>query len=207
MMHQPPLRGRRRAIGALCSNGGPMALKPTIFKALLQIADIDRGIYLDRQVTLGRHPSENDERLMLRLLALALHVPGDDTNGTLEFAKGLWDTDEPELWHKDLTGRILHWIDIGQPDDKRILKAAGRADRVTVLSHAASTPIWWSGIENRIARARNVDVWQVDADAVHELATLVERSMRLQISVQDGTALVGDGERTVEVTPQRLNGA
>jgi uncharacterized protein YaeQ len=184
-----------------------MALKPTIFKALLQIADIDRGLYVDRQVTLGRHPSETDERLMLRLVALALHVPADTTNGTLEFAKGLWDTDEPELWHKDLTGRILHWIEIGQPDDKRILKAAGRAERVTVLSHTASTPIWWSGIESRISRTRNVDVWQVDADAARELAGLAARSMRLQVSVQDGTLWVGDGERSVELTPVRLNPA
>jgi uncharacterized protein YaeQ len=182
-----------------------MAIKPTIFKAHLQIADIDRAIYLDRQITLGRHPSENDERLMMRLLALALHVPADDRNGTLEFAKGLWDTDEPELWHRDLTGRILHWIDIGQPDDKRILKASGRADRVTVLSHGASTPIWWNGIADKVARARNVEVWQIDSGASKALAQLVERSMRLQVSVQDGTAFVGDGEQSVEVTPMRLN--
>jgi uncharacterized protein YaeQ len=182
-----------------------MALKPTIFKAQLQIADIDRGVYADRQVTLGRHPSETDERLMLRLLALALYLPADGGDGTLEFAKGLWDTDEPELWHKDLTGRIRHWIDIGQPDDKRVLKASGRADRVTVWSHGTSTPIWWNGITGRINRARNVEVWQIDPAASRALTQLVQRSMRLQISVQDGTSWVGDGEQSIEVTPLWLN--
>jgi len=92
-----------------------MALKATIFKAQFQLADMDRRNYADHAVTLARHPSETDERMMVRLLAFALHVPVDTAHGTLEFAKGLWDPDEPELWHKDLTGQIVHWIDVGQP--------------------------------------------------------------------------------------------
>ena len=110
-----------------------MALKATIFKATLQLADMDRGLYVDHAVTLARHPSETDERMMVRLLAYALHAPADTRDGALEFAKGLWDSDEPELWQKDLTGQIVHWIDIGQPDERRLLRASGRAARVTVL--------------------------------------------------------------------------
>ena len=181
-----------------------MALKATIFKARVQLADMDRGLYADHALTLARHPSETDERLLMRVLAFALNVPADDRDGTLEFGKGLSDTDEPDLWHRDLTGRIRHWIEVGQPDEKRLLRAAGRADQVTVYAYAASTPIWWSGIANRIARAANVHVWQVDAAQSQALAALAQRTMHLQVSVQDGTTWVGDGERSVEITPRRL---
>ena len=184
-----------------------MAIKATIYKAALQIADMDRGLYVDHAVTIARHPSETDERMMVRLLALALNLPADPNHGTLELAKDLWDVDEPALWHRDLTGRIVHWIDIGQPDDKRLLKASGRADRVSVYSHSASTPIWWSGIANKVARASNVAVWQVDAAQSQALAALVQRGMQLQFSIQDGAAWVGDGQRSVEIAPQALNAA
>ena len=181
-----------------------MALKATIFKARVQLADMDRSLYADHALTLARHPSETDERMLMRVLAFALNVPADDRDGTLEFGKGLSDTDEPDLWHRDLTGRIRHWIEVGQPDDKRLLRAAGRADRVSVYAYAASTPIWWSGIAGKIARAANVHVWQVDAAQSQALAALAQRTMQLQVSVQDGTAWVGDGERSIELTPRCL---
>jgi uncharacterized protein YaeQ len=182
-----------------------MALKATIFKARVQLADMDRGLYADHALTLARHPSETDERLLMRVLAFALNVPADDRDGTLESGKGLSDADEPDLVHRDLTGQVRHWIEIGQPDDKRLLRAAGRADRVSVYAYAASTPIWWSGIANKVARAANLEVWQVDAAQSQALAALVQRTMNLQVTVQDGTAWVGDGETSVEVTPLRLN--
>ena len=90
----------------------------------------------------------------MRVLAFALNVPADDRDGMLEFGKGLSDTDEPELWHRDLTGRIRHWSRSASPTTKRLLRAAGRADQVSVYAYAASTPIWWSGIAGKIARAR-----------------------------------------------------
>jgi uncharacterized protein YaeQ len=183
-----------------------MALKATIFKAQLQVADMDRHHYADHAVTLARHPSETDERMMVRLLAYALHVPVDGENGTLEIAKGLWDPDEPELWHKDLTGQIVQWIDVGQPDERRLMKASGRAERVTVLGYSASVPIWWSGIATKITRARNIAVWQIAASESQALAELAERSMQLQVTVQDGTVWISNGNRSVEITPLRLNG-
>lgn len=184
-----------------------MALKATIHKANLQIADMERGLYVDHAVTVARHPSETDERMMVRLLALALHLAPDDQRGQLELAKSLWDTDEPDLWHKDLTGQIVHWIDVGQPDDKRLLKACGRADRVTVVSYSASTPIWWSGIEGKLVRARNLEVWRMPHEQSAELARLAQRGMQLQVTVQDGTVWVGDGGRSVEIQPQALKRA
>ena len=167
---------------------------------------MDRHVYVNHAVTIARHPSETDERMMVRLLAMALHLPADTDHGTLEFAKGLWDPDEPELWHKDLTGRIIHWVEVGQPDDKRLMKASGRADRVTVVSFTHSTPIWWAGIASKITRASNIDVWQVEAAQSQALAQLAQRSMQLQLTVQDGTAWVSNGEHSVEITLQRLNG-
>ena len=184
-----------------------MAIKATIYKANLQIADMDRNVYVDHAVTIARHPSETDERMMVRLLAMALNVPADTHHGALEFEKDLWESDEPALWHKDLTGQIVHWVEVGQPDDKRLMKASGRADRVTALSYSASTPIWWSGIASKITRANNIAVWQVDAAQSQALAGLAQRSMQLQLSVQDGSVWVGDGQRSVEITPQRLNPA
>src|SRR5882724_929833 len=171
-----------------------MALKATIYKAQLQIADMDRNIYGDHQVTIARHPSETDERMMMRLLAFALNVPADDLNGQLEFAKSLWDTDEPDLWHKDLTGEVKLWIDVGQPDEKRLMKVSPRTQRLVVFSFSHSTPIWWSGIASKLTRARNLAVWQVLAAQSQALATLAQRTMQLQVTVQDGTVWVGNGQ-------------
>ncbi len=184
-----------------------MALKATIYKVNLGIADMDRGVYADQQVTIARHPSETDERMMLRLLALGLYRPASDANGMLEFAKGLWDTDEPDLWHKGLTGRILHWIEVGQPDDKRLLKACGRAERVTVICFSASCPIWWSGIAGKVSRAANLEVWRIAAEQSQALAGLAQRGMQLQLSMQDGTVWVSETLGAVEVTPTRLHPA
>lgn len=182
-----------------------MALKATIFKASLQIADMDRSVYVDHAVTLARHPSETDERMMIRLLALALNLPGDADHGTLELAKDLWDVDEPALWHKDLTGRIVHWLDVGQPDDRRLIRASGRADRVSVYSYASSTPVWWNGIAPKLARAGNIAVWQIDPAQSQALAALAQRGMQLQFSVQDGSCWLSNARESIEITPQRLN--
>ena len=181
-----------------------MALKATIYKAQLQIADMDRQLYADHGVTIARHPSETDERMMVRLLAFALNVAANDGAGQLEFAKDLWDVDEAALWHKDYTDALLHWIDVGQPDDKRLLRAAGRSQRVSVYSHASSTPIWWKALEGKISRADNIGIWQIEAEQSQALARLSERTMQLQLTVQDGALWVGNGSTTVEITPQRL---
>jgi uncharacterized protein YaeQ len=183
-----------------------MALKATIYKANVQLADMDRNVYGDHGLTIARHPSETDERMMIRLLAFALNVPASNDHGALEFAKDLWDTDEPALWEKDLTEQIVHWIDVGQPEDKRVMRASSRAARVSVYSFSASTPIWWSGIATRLTRASNLSVWQVPPEQSQALGALAQRSMQLQVTVQDGLVWVGDGRETVEITPQALRG-
>lgn len=183
-----------------------MALKSTIYKAALQIADMDRGLYADHALTIALHPSETEERMMMRVLAFALNVPADDHHGALQLARGLSDTDEPDLWQLDLTGAVVHWIEVGQTDERRLAKAAGRAGRVSLYAYAASVPVWWAGLGNKLTRLRNVTVWQVPAAASQALAGLAQRSMQLQFTVQDGTVWVGNGTDSVEVTPQRLFG-
>ena len=158
-----------------------MALKATIYKADLQIADMDRHYYADHTLTLARHPSENDERMMVRLLMFALHAQEG-----IAFTKGLFDVDEPDVWVKDLTGEIKLWIDTGQPDESRLRKACGRADQVIVMCFSSSCEIWWKQIASKLSRLDNLTVMQLPATTSQALATLVERSMQLQCMVQDG---------------------
>jgi len=157
-----------------------MALKATIFKASLQVSDMDRNYYGEHSLTLARHPSETDERMMLRVLAFALNA-----HEHLAFGKGLSDTDEPDLWQKDLTGRILHWIDVGQPDEKRLIRASGRADRVTVYAYGRGADPWWEANSERLGRARNLTVWRVPAEASESAGKLAQRAMQLQCMVQE----------------------
>ena len=181
-----------------------MALKETIYKASLQLADMDRNHYGDYELTIARHPSETDERMLVRLLAFALNVPDDDNHGALEFAKDMWDAEEPALWQKDLTGQMMHWIEVGQPDGRRILQCSGRSRRTSVYSFASSTAQWWSGVREQIARTRNLTVWQVPSAQSQALAALADRSMKLDVTVQDGSVWMGDGQRSIEVSPERL---
>ena len=98
----------------------------------------------------------------------------------------------------------MHWIDLGQPDERRIMKAHGRAERVTVISYASSTPVWWSQLEGKLTRAPKLAVWQIPADQAQALALLAERGMQWQVSIQDGTAYVSTEKGSVEITPQLL---
>jgi len=171
-----------------------MALKSTIYKAELSIADMDRNYYASHTLTLARHPSETDERLMVRLLAFAIHA-----DEALVNAKGLSDPEEPDLWQMDLTGAIQLWIEVGQPDERRLLKAAGRSEKVMVYCYSAASHIWWKQIAGKIDRAKNVSVVNIDADTSAALEKMAQRSMQLQCTIQDGQIWLTDGVTTVEV--------
>ncbi|HEY4371095.1 MAG TPA: YaeQ family protein [Burkholderiales bacterium] len=176
-----------------------MALKSTIYKTGLQVADMDRNYYAEHALTLACHPSETAERMMVRLLVFALNA-----HERLGFGRGLSDVDDPDLSLKDLTGQIELWIEVGQPDEKAILKACGRADQVKVYAYGNSTPVWWKGIETKLTRARNLSVYAVPPAEAQALGQLVERTMQLQCTVQDGEVWVRDETRTVEVHLETL---
>jgi uncharacterized protein YaeQ len=184
-----------------------MALKATIYKATVQIADMDRNLYGDHDLVIARHPSETDERMLIRLLAFALNVPANRDNGMLEFAKDMWDIGEPALWRMNLTGQLEEWIEVGQPDEKRLLQSSSRSKRVIVYSFSSSTSQWWSSIGAKIARARNLTVWQIPSNQSQALAELANRSMKIDVTIQEGTIWVGDGRKSVEVSLSRLGGS
>lgn len=171
-----------------------MALKSTIYKAELSIADMDRNYYGTHLLTLARHPSETDERLMIRVLAFAIHA-----DEALVNAKGLSDTEEPDLWQMDLTGAIQLWIEVGQPEERRLLKASGRSEKVMVYSYSAASHVWWKQLASKIDRAKNVSVVNIDADTSAALEKMVQRTMQLQCTIQDGQIWLTDGTTTVEV--------
>lgn len=179
-----------------------MALGATIFKAALSVADMDRGHYAEHALVIARHPSETDERMMVRLAAFAL-----DANDALEFGKGLSSEDEPALWRKDLTGAIELWIETGLPDEKAVRKACGRAAAVKVYAYGRGAAVWWQNNADALARPDNLSVYELPAAATQALAKLAQRTMQLQCTVQDGTAWFTDGSSTVEITPALLSAA
>jgi len=177
-----------------------MALKSRIVKAELTVADIDRGYYADHALTLAQHPSETDERLMVRLLAFALHA--DDA---LEFGRGLSTEDEPDLWQRDPTGIIERWIDVGLPDERDIRKACGRAREVSVLAYGGrAVDLWWQGAQDTLAHRRALEVRVVPVDASRALALLAARLMKLQVTIQDAHIYVTDGAASVPIALRTL---
>ena len=180
-----------------------MAVKATVFRAELQVSDMDRHYYATHALTLARHPSETDERLMVRLLAFALFA-----DERLEFGRGLSSDDEPDLWRRSRSGEIELWIDLGQPDESRIRKACGRSDQVVVVTYGGrASDIWWDKIAASLARCGNLTIIDIAPATVSELAALADRGMRLQCMIQDGQAeLYFEGssvavQQTVRMTP------
>jgi len=174
-----------------------MALNSTTYKAELQISDMDRHYYATHALTLARHPSETEERLMVRLLAFALYA-----DERLQFGKGISSDEEPDLWHKDRTGDILEWIELGQPDEQRIRKACGRARHVTVINYGGrAADIWWEKNAASLARAKNLTVIDIPAASVSALAALAERTMRLQVMIQDHQVQVFGVDVSVSIDP------
>jgi uncharacterized protein YaeQ len=185
-----------------------MALKSTIYKANLSIANIDQAYYAEHSLTLARHPSETDERMMVRLVALAMQAyqlqllcNGD---GVLAFGAGLSDVNEPDVWLKDFTDQIQMWIEVGQPEERPILKACGKATKVFIYAYHHSTGIWFKSIENKISRLKNLEIYQIPTEQSLELALMAQRSMQLQATIQENTCLMSDGQKSIEIIFERL---
>ncbi len=178
-----------------------MAIKSTIFKAELSISDMDRHYYENHQLTIARHPSETDERMMLRIAIFALHA-----NELLSFTKGLSTDDEPDLWQKSLSDEIELWIELGQPDEKRVRKACGRSQQVYVYCYSTKSAIvWWEQVKNKFSRFENLKVRHIPEEVVEHLGQLVEKAMQLQCSIQDGVMWIRSGEKSVEVVVEHWN--
>jgi uncharacterized protein YaeQ len=144
---------------------GAKALKSSIYKAELSVADMDRQHYETYPLTLARHPSENEERMMVCILAFARHA------GTaLSFDKGISDNSEPDLWTIGDTGAIDIWIELGQVDEKRLRQACGRARQVIIYTYnGAASDIWWQQNQTRIQRFDNLSMFNVPPASVEAL--------------------------------------
>lgn len=169
-----------------------MALKSTICKATLGVADMDRPYYGTHALTLALHPSETAERMMVRVLAFALHAADG-----LQFGRGIATEDEPTLWDRDDTGRILTWIEVGLPDERVLRRAAGRADRVVVYAYGGrAVDLWWQRSAQTLAKVRNLAVHAVPPDAVTALGALAERNMQLHFTRQEGALWLASDNTT-----------
>lgn len=179
-----------------------MAPNATIYKATLQISDLDRQYFQDHSVTLARHPSETEERLMVRVLAFALHA-----DEALSFGRGIGTEDEPALWQRDDNGTINLWIEIGQPDEKTLRQTCGRAKQVVVYAYGArSAEVWWANQRQSIDRLKNLSVTLLPMESVRVLAEMARPSMQLQWTIQDGHLWIADGTQTLQIELQRLKG-
>lgn len=183
-----------------------MATRATIFKADLQIADMDRNYYQNHSLTIARHPSETDERMMVRVLAFILYAHDD-----LSFGSGLSAQDEPDLWQTDMTGAVEQWIDVGQPEERDVRRACGRAKQVVVLSYGGrSVDLWWSQNRDKLERLQNLTVLALPPAATQALARLAARTMKLQCNIQEGQVSVIGGSDIVDFEPvflMRLGGS
>ena len=170
-----------------------MAAKATIYKALLNIANMDSHYYAEHNLTLAKHPSETDLRLMVRLIAFVINA---DEN--LEFTKGISQEDEPDLWKKSLGGDIELWVDLGQPDEKRIKKACGRSEKVIIYTYQEGMATsWWKQIETSLTRFSNLQVIHLEMDG--DIETLAKRAMSLQANISDGELTLIDEEQSIMI--------
>ena len=177
-----------------------MALKATISKAELIIADMNRNYYHSHHLTLAQHPSETDERMLMRLVAFALNASAD-----LSFSKGLSSDDEPDIWQKDLTDRIVLWIELGQPDEKRIKKACSRAEQVIVYCYQPrSVQPWWQKIASSVRRFDNLQVVELTVVSDVAIESLLQRSMQLQCNIQDGSVYLSSAAGEIELSVNKL---
>jgi len=176
-----------------------MALKPTIYKAQVELADSDRNCFESLSLTLARHPSETLERMVVRLLAYCLNC----TRG-LDFTRGLSTADEPDLWEHSDSGEIRNWIEVGQPETPRLRKACGRARQVTVYAFARSAPTWWTLNGEAINALPHVQVWQFDWAEVQAAAQLVDRTVQLSASIVGGVIYLDNGSTSTSLTPALL---
>ena len=176
-----------------------MALKSTVVRAELQVSDMDRHYYSAHPLTLAQHPSETDERLMVRLLAFALYA-----DERLEFGRGLSTDEDPDLWQRDYSGQVERWIEIGQPDESRIRKACGRSRDVVVLNYGGrAAELWWEKNAQTLARHDNLTVLDLPTEQVQALTALYMRGLRLTVMIQDGEiSLLGEDGREVVVRLQ-----
>ncbi|MGK0445732.1 MAG: hypothetical protein ACJA1U_002683 [Bermanella sp.] len=176
-----------------------MALTASIFKVQLHISDMDRHYYQSHTITLAQHPSENDLRMMVRLMAFVLNAHEE-----LSFTKGLSTQDEPDVWHKTLSDEIKLWIELGQLEEKRLRQACGKAKKVIIYTYNdKQAGPWLTQMQPHFTRQKSLEVFHINSEASEQLAKLVAKNMELQVSIQDGEVFVSSEQGDVTFTPEQ----
>lgn len=181
-----------------------MALKATIYKATVNVADMDRNVFLDSSLTLARHPSETEERLMLRLLAWLVNA-----HERLSFTRGLSAEDEPEIWLLNDHNGIEVWVELGLPEERRVKRACNRSASVVLYTYnGRAAQIWWQQNQSKLAQQDNLTIRFLDDEQLKALTLLASRSMTLQATIQDGTIWLSDDQNHLELrfTDWLING-
>lgn len=180
-----------------------MALKSTIFKATLSLSDTDRHLYNDYPLTLARHPSETDERMMSRILAFALHA-----HEQLAFGKGISNDEEPALWQKNYSGDIELWIEVGMPTEERLRKACSQAQQVICYAYGLerNVDIWWKKIADKLERFEHLSVIRLPHEATQALAAMAQASMQLQCTITEGDIWMSNANNSIAIHPAILKG-
>ncbi len=175
-----------------------MALKPTIFKFDVSLADLDRDCYESLSLTVARHPSETQERMMVRVLARALFH-----HERLTFTRGLSENDEPDLWQKSLDGRIERWVEVGEPALERLKKASRLAEAVDVVSFNTRSEVWWRQLAGKLPEG-TASVYRLDWPEVTALAALIDRTAELSITINRPSLFVAADAGQVELGLETL---
>lgn len=174
-----------------------MAQSATIYKVELSVSDMDRHYYDTHKLTIAKHPSETDERLMIRLVAFALNA-----HEHLEMTKGLSTDDEPDVWQKSLSGQIELWVSLGLPSDKVVRQSCSKSDKVVVYPYGGrAADVWWDKIKGTTTRFDNLDVVMLPEAETTALAALAARAMKMQVNIQDGEVMVSVDDKIVYLTP------
>ena len=176
-----------------------MALKPTIYKAQVKLADSDRNCFEELALTVAKHPSETIERMTVRLLAYCIN-----SGRGLEFTKGLSSADEPDIWQHADNGEIEHWIELGQPEEPRLRKACGKAKNISVYAFGKSADTWWKLNGDAIAALPRIQIWQFPWTEVEAASDMMSRTMKLGLSIVGGTLYLDDGSSSVTLEPSML---
>jgi uncharacterized protein YaeQ len=168
-----------------------MALPSTIYRLNLQISDIERDMYETIQTTVAQHPSETAERLVARILALAMFYEPE-----LTFTKGISATDEPDIWVKGPDGRTLLWVEVGLPESDRIIKASRHSERVALLACGKALSNWEQQHLTKLGSVKNLTIASVDQAFINTLAANLERAINWSITITEGTMYLTTGDVT-----------
>ena len=175
--------------------GDVMALKATIYKAAVNVADLDRQQFLETSLTLARHPSETQERMMLRLLAWIINA-----DERLQFTRGLCADDEPEIWLRNDHMGIELWVELGLPDERRLRKAVNQSKAVVLFTYNdRAAQVWWQQNQDKLRQYKNLAIWYINDEQLAKVSALADRTMSLQATLQEGIIWLSDARQNLEL--------